>query len=82
MKVNAITNHGTRKAFVDLAFLLERFSMDKIFGWYGAKYAEASPALALRSLSHFVDAEADPLPRIWDEAKSRISAAVREMVSH
>ena len=86
MKVNAITNRGTRKDFVDLAFLLERFSMDEIFGWYGEKYAEASPALALRSLSYFVDAEADPLPRMllpfdWDGAKSRISAAVREMVS-
>ena len=87
MKVNAITNRGTRKDFVDLAFPLERFSMDEIFGWYGEKYAEASPALALRSLSYFVDAEADPLPRMllpfdWDEAKSRISAAVRAMVSH
>lgn len=85
MKVNAITNRGTRKDFVDLAFLLERFSMDEIFGWYCAKYPEASPALALRSLSYFVDAEADPLPRMllpfdWDAAKAKVSAAVREMV--
>ncbi len=85
MKVNAITNRGTRKDFVDLAFLLERFSLNEIFDFYVRKYPEASPTLALRSLSYFVDAEMDPLPRMlkpfdWDEAKSRISAAVREMV--
>ena len=85
MKVNAITNRGTRKDFVDLAFLLERFSLNEIFDFYMKKYSEASPALALRSLSYFVDAEMEPLPRMlkpfdWDEAQSRISAAVREMV--
>ena len=85
MKINAITNRGTRKDFVDLAFLLERFSLNEIFGFYMKKYPEANPALALRSLSYFVDAEMEPLPRMlkpfdWKEAKSRISEAVREMV--
>jgi hypothetical protein len=85
MKINAITNRGTRKDFVDLAFLLERFPLNEIFGFYMKKYPEANPALALRSLSYFVDAEMEPLPRMlkpfdWKDAKSRISEAVREMV--
>lgn len=85
MKINAVTNRGTRKDFVDLAFLLDRFTLPEMFDWYGEKYPDASPALALRSLSYFVDAETMPLPRMlspfdWDKAKDRIRAAVRECV--
>lgn len=86
MKINAITNRGTRKDFVDLAFLLDRFEFAEMFDWYGEKYSDASPALALRSLSYFVDAETMPLPRMllpfdWNQAKDRIRSAVRECVS-
>lgn len=86
MKINAITNRGTRKDFVDLAFLLDRFEFAEMFGWYREKYSDASPALALRSLAYFVDAETMPMPRMllpfdWDMAKDRIRAAVRECVS-
>ncbi len=83
MKINAITNRGTRKDFVDLAFLLDQYSLGKIFKWYGEKYPEANPVLAMRSLSYFVDAEMEPLPRIlkpfdWGQAKERIMVAVRQ----
>lgn len=42
---------------------------------------EADPALAVRSLSYFVDAELQPMPRMlvpfdWDAEKSRIRSAV------
>lgn len=84
MKVNAITNRGTRKDFVDMARLLEDYSLADIFAWYRAKYRDANPALAMRSLSYFVDAETMPMPRMlvpfeWNEAKDRIRAAVRQL---
>ena len=49
-----------------------------------AKYPTANPALAMRSLSYFVDAETMPMPKMlipfdWDEAKDRIRAAVRKL---
>lgn len=86
MKINAITNRGTRKDFVDLAFLLKQYSLSEIFNWYQQKYSEANPALALRSMSYFVDAEAQPLPRVlqpfsWEEAKDLICKSVREIVT-
>jgi len=37
MKVNAITNRGTRKDFVDLVFLLEQYSINEILEWYVKK---------------------------------------------
>lgn len=83
MKLNAITNRGTRKDFVDLACLLERNPLHEIFAWYREKYPQANPALALRSLTYFADAETMPLPRMlipfdWDHAKARILSAVRQ----
>ena len=85
MKINAITNRGTRKDFVDLARLLDDYSLEEIFGWYQAKYPQANPALAVRSLSYFVDAETMPMPKMlidfdWDAAVDKISAAVRNLV--
>ena len=85
MKVNAITNRGTRKDFVDMARLLDDYSLDDIFSWYREKYPAANPALAMRSMSYFVDAETMPMPRMlipfdWEGAKDRIRAAVRKLV--
>ena len=86
MKVNAITNRGTRKDFVDLARLLENYSLVDIFAWYCKKYPAANPALAMRSMSYFVDAETMPMPKMlipfdWEEAKDRIRAAVRKFAT-
>ena len=86
MKINAITNRGTRKDFVDLARLLDEWTMKEIFGWYVKKYPLANPALALRSLSYFADAEAQPMPKMlipfdWDAAVAKIRNAVREFVT-
>ena len=85
MKVNAITNRGTRKDFVDMARLLDDYSLSDIFSWYREKYSTANPALAMRSMSYFVDAETMPMPRMlipfdWEGAKDRIRAAVRKLV--
>ena len=84
MKVNAITNRGTRKDFVDMARLLDDYLIEDIFAWYREKYPEANPALAMRSLSYFVDAETMPMPKMlipfdWEAAKDRIRAAVRKL---
>lgn len=84
MKVNAITNRGTRKDFVDMARLLDDYSISDIFGWYREKYPLANPALAMRSLSYFADAETMPMPKMliqsdWEAAKDRIRSAVRSL---
>ena len=86
MKINAVTNRGTRKDFVDVARLLEDHPLHEIFGWYRMKYPDANPALAMRSLAYFVDAETMPMPLMlipfgWEEAKDRIRAAVRKFAT-
>lgn len=86
MKVNAITNRGSRKDFVDIARLLDDYSLVDIFAWYRKKYPTANPALAMRSMSYFVDAETMPMPKMlipfdWEETKDRIRAAVRKFAT-
>ena len=83
MKINAITNRGSRKDFIDFGRLLDEYSIKEMLEWYRQKYPEANLALALRSLSYFVDAETMPMPRMmipfdWNSAKERIRAAVRD----
>ena len=85
MKINAITNRGSRKDFVDLARLLDDFPLKDILSWYLSKYPQVNPALALRSLSYFVDAEAMPMPQMlipldWDVAVEKIRESVRNFV--
>ncbi len=48
-------------------------------------FSDANPALALRSLAYFDDAEAMPMPKMliefdWEAAKRKIQSAVRQLV--
>jgi hypothetical protein len=83
MKLEAINSRGSKKDFVDLAFLLKRFSLREILEWYRLKYPQGSEYLALRSLVYFDDAEDDPMPQMlkpmnWETVKTNVSKAVRE----
>jgi hypothetical protein len=51
MKLAAITNRGTRKDFVDLAFLLESFDLNRMMDAYARRCPDGSPFLVLKSLS-------------------------------
>ena len=84
MKINAITNRGTRKDFVDIAFLLKHYSLGQMFRYYLSKYADVEPAMALRSIVYFEDAEEMPMPRMllpfdWEDAKNRHRSALRPL---
>ncbi len=81
MKLSAITNRGTKKDFIDLYFLLKRFSFNELIEFYLQKYTGAQLFTVLKSLTYFEDAEGDPLPVMiepisWDEVKTTIVATV------
>lgn len=81
MKLAAITNRGTRKDFIDLAFLLEAFTLAEMLAFYEGKFADGSRFAVCKSLSYFDDADADPMPPMlrpctWSDAKQRVAAAV------
>ena len=77
MKITAIIGRGTKKDFIDLAFLLDKYSLDEIFDLYEKKYPEASRFMAMKSVMYFDDAESDPMSymiknKSWNEIKERI----------
>ena len=57
MKITAIIGRGTKKDFIDLAFLLDIFPLDIILSCYEKKYPEASRFMAMKSLVYFDDAD-------------------------
>jgi len=83
MKLEAVNNRGSRKDFMDVAFLLEHRSLREIVSFYREKYPAANEYMVLRSLVYFEDAELEPMPLMlkpltWERAKERICDAVRE----
>lgn len=85
MKVRAIVGRGTRKDFVDLYYLLQRFSMSDILDLFRKKYPDVNDFLAIRSLTYFEDAEQAPMPLMrtsdtWDAMKAYIKKSVMEIL--
>ena len=81
MKIAAVTGRGSKKDFVDLFFLLKKFSFKEIISSYEEKYADASIYLALKSLLYFDDADKEPplnmlIEVSWKEVKKLITKQV------
>lgn len=81
-----ITNRGSRKDFVDMAFLLREHTLTEILGCFMEKIQNVNPALAVRSLSYFEDAAIQPMPKMlvdfdWEEEKDKIRLAVKSFFS-
>lgn len=84
MKIAAIIGRGTKKDFIDLFFLLRRFSLQEILNLYMQKYPDGSMFIAMKSISYFDDAESDPMPVMfeevrWETVKETIRKAVSEL---
>ena len=81
MKLSAITGRGSKKDFIDLYFLLKEFSLNQMLQFYNQKYHDGSEFMVLKSLSYFVDAENDEMPKMfekvfWAEIKDTIKQSV------
>lgn len=82
MKLNAISNRGSKKDFYDVAALLDHFPLATMIGYYQAKYRPASLMMVIRSLVWFEDADSEPDPislcgDAWPTVMEKVSAAIR-----
>lgn len=82
MKVNAIEGRGSRKDFVDIYVLLQKYSIKEILSFYSQKYPNYSIFRALLSLAYFDDAEGQAMPRMfipdtWEEMRAYITKIVK-----
>jgi predicted nucleotidyltransferase component of viral defense system len=68
MKLAAIMSRGTRKDYIDLYFILQQTSLERLFEVAAVKYAQVRTfaVSALRAMAYFADAEATPMPQMID----------------
>ena len=82
MKITAIIGRGTKKDFIDIAFLLHHFSLEEILHFYAAKYNDSSVFMAMKSLAYFDDAEADPMPDMFvNQSGQQVKAHILSKIS-
>ena len=86
MKLSAVANRGRKKDFIDVARLLDVFSLDQMLSFYKEKFSVSDLSFPLRGLMYFDDAEEDPMPErldgnlTWDNVKKRVVTATRKYV--
>lgn len=88
MKIDAISSRGSKKDFIDIYFLLEKYSLDELLDFFRRKYSdiEYNTLHILKSLSYFADAEDDPMPKMlkkadWETVKKKISEEAKRLVN-
>lgn len=78
MKLNAIAGRGSKKDFIDLFYLFEKFSLKQMIDFYNKKYSDGSEFMILKSLSYFEDANDQINPKMlnksfnWETCKQKI----------
>lgn len=87
MKIEAISGRGSKKDFVDLFVLLQKYSLKELLLFFHKKYEKFNynKLHILKSLSYFYDADKDlePVyiqPILWTEVKKFIKSVVKEYI--
>lgn len=84
MKLEAISSRGSFKDFIDLYFLLQRYSLEEMFGFMRKKFSgiDYNEAHLLKALTYFEDAKGTPRPELikkvsWREVTETIKSSVK-----
>jgi len=86
MKINAVTNRGSKKDFVDLYLLHSNdIPLTESLDYFCEKYGSAGRFLAIRSLGWFEDADAEPDPVFlngwtWETVRLQMENLVRDFL--
>lgn len=86
MKIDASSSRGSKKDFIDLYFLLEKYSLVELIVFFEKKFSDIkyNKLHILKSLVYFSDAEAEPMPMMlkevsWQKVKEKISQEVLKL---
>jgi len=87
MKIQAISDRGSKKDFVDLFVLLKKYSLQELLDFFNKKYKKYNYNMLhiLKSLSYFYDADVNIEPKYiipinWEEVKKFIKNVVEEYI--
>lgn len=83
MKIDAVSSRGSKKDFIDIYFLLQKYSLSKLIGFFEKKYSgvKYNRLHILKSMTYFSDADDEPMPRMieplkWEKVKKDISKKI------
>lgn len=89
MKIIAIIQRPAKRDYIDLYYLLKKFSLEQVFSFCLKKYSNFNPYLALRAIVYFEDVEKDSLSErgikildknfSWKKAKQEILEKVKKL---
>jgi len=89
MKVSAISSRGSKKDFIDLFFVLEKYDLNQVFEAFDKKFKniDYQKLHLIKSISYFSDAQEDPDPDMtdifdWEKAKSVLERKVKEYLNN
>lgn len=87
MKLDAISSRGSKKDFIDIYFLLSKYPLKELIGFFENKYSEIqyNKMHILKSLTYFENADDEPTPIMlkqidWDNVKDFISGKASEFL--
>lgn len=87
MKIDAVSSRGSKKDFIDLYFLLEKYPLSELLSFFAQKYGhiEYNTLHLLKSLAYFDDAEEDVMPKMlkdgrWDVVKEKILEETKKLL--
>ena len=82
-----ISSQGSKKDFIDLYFLLKKYSLEEIIGFFEKRYAniQYNKMHILKSLVYFEDAQSEASPVMlekadWEEVKKTIQEEANRLV--
>jgi len=88
MKIDAASSRGSKKDFIDIYFLLKKYTLENLIGFFEQKYKDINynKLHILKSFIYFEDAENEPMPKMiqevdWDKVKQNIREKVNEIMS-
>lgn len=89
MKLNAITTNGQRvKDFIDIYFLLKKYTLAEMIGFYKRKYADYNEVNVLKSLTWYEDVDLSGWPVLlqnpelkWQEITKKLINDTRKYLS-
>ena len=87
MKLDAVSSRGSKKDFIDIYFLLEKYSLLELFGFFEKKYSaiKFNKLHILKSLTYFENAENEPMPVMlkpvsWGAVKQKMAAEANQIL--
>ncbi|MBN2761699.1 MAG: nucleotidyl transferase AbiEii/AbiGii toxin family protein [Bacteroidales bacterium] len=85
MKLEAIAGRGSKKDFIDMFFLMQKFTLAEIFSIHSQKYGTglSNQYHHLKSLVYFADAEEEAMPVMlkplrWNDVKTHIILSAKK----